>query len=150
MNAKPHESYNNTLFSKAAYPNWRTYKLKGKKTAEEEEDQALRESTVGPNKSDYTLVKIDSIPDWFCPILCAGLDLSDLIPKSPKFNKIELAAEAKKFRFKSLLRNRMNNKLRNKSRVHAAKKGGKGKSNNLTINDFEENDALNIDRDNGD
>lgn len=133
---------NSTLFSKAAYPNWRTQDLKGAKSAEQEEEKALRDTEAGPNKSDYTLVQITTIPDWFCPVICSGLDLSDIIPKSPIANKLNLP-EAKKFRFKSLMRNknRVTNQLRNKVKIA---------KDILEINNFEENEAVNLDRDTSD
>lgn len=107
------------------YPNIRTkvLKLKSGESATKEEEQALRVAPVEANKSDYSLVQM-SVPDWFCPVVCADLDLDELIPKSPKFNTIKMAKEAKKFRF-------------------AEKKKKKKKENNLKIDNFEENNAIN-------
>lgn len=59
-------------------------KNKNIKNTDLEEEQALREVAQGSNKSDYSLTKM-SIPYWFCPVVCAGLDMSDdvVIPHSP-------------------------------------------------------------------
>jgi hypothetical protein len=78
-----------------------------------------------------------TLPDWFCPVVCSGLDLSDLLPNTPKpNNEIKFAAEAKKFRFKSLAR----------ARAHLRSKAAP-KISTLSVNSFEENEAINIDND---
>lgn len=42
-----------------------------------------------------------TVPEWFCPVICAGLDLNELIPKKPENNKHKIIkASAKKYRFK--------------------------------------------------
>lgn len=67
-----------------------------------------------------------TLPDWFCPVICAGLDLKELMPSKPLKNTVPLQTEAKKYRFKSMAK-------------AAPKKAPK-----LNINDFEENEALNL------
>lgn len=79
-----------------------------------------------------------TLPDWFCPVVCSGLDLGELMPKFPPNNKIEMAAKAKKFRFKSLNRLRLRSKSQSKSKAPA---------NSIENNDFEENEAINVNRD---
>lgn len=123
INARPLANYNNTLFTPGAYPKWRDMKLKGIKNPEAEEEAALKLDGPKPDTSNYSLVEM-SLPDWFCPIVCAGLDLKELMPMRPLNNKIDMAKTAKKFRFANV-----------------------ADANQMKINDFEENDFINLNRD---
>jgi len=61
-----------------------------------EEDKALQSKPLEPNKSsDYSLIEM-TIPEWFCPIICAGLDLEELIPNKPLNNQHVILKENKK------------------------------------------------------
>jgi len=68
------------------------------------------------------------LPAWFCPVVCAGLDMNELMPPRPSNNQISPATAAKKFRF-------------------AEKKPKNKNPNAVTITSFEENEAINMDRD---
>lgn len=90
-----------------------------------------------PNKSNYELKEL-TVPSWFCPVVCAGLDLADLMPTKPFNNKINMPA-AKKFRFAEA-----HHKIQHKQKQQAKPKG---KANVMQVNNFEENEMINEDRD---
>jgi len=79
-----------------------------------------------------------SLPAWFCPVVCAGLDLNELLPSKPYNNQINFAT-AKKYRFKSLA------KITHKARAHAKAKAPA--ANSVSVNNFEENEMINVERD---
>lgn len=99
MNAYVVNNVNTTLHDRNAYPNAGVLKAK-KIIKDSEEDKALQEQASEPNKnSNYSLVEM-TVPEWFCPVICAGLDLSELMPKKPENNKHKIIKASKKFRFK--------------------------------------------------
>lgn len=74
-----------------------------------------------------------TVPEWFCPVICSGLDLKELMPSKPsKKKEAPKAPVAAQFRFAEL-----HEKLKGKS----LKKGKK------PVEDFEENEAINFDHD---
>jgi len=103
--------------------------LKGNKNPEEEEADALQEKPLQPNKSNYTLVEM-SLPEWFCPVVCSGLDLSELMPPRPSNNNFVPVVKASK---KSFIQIQVTPKSLN--------------PNAINLNSFEENEVLNLDRD---
>lgn len=74
--------------------------IKNKATPTEEEIKALQDKENTYDKSDYKLVKM-SIPEWFCPVVCAGLELREVIPMKPSNNKAIIRVTSKNFRFKN-------------------------------------------------
>jgi len=102
--------------------------LKGNKNPEEEEADALQEKPLQPNKSNYTLVEM-SVPEWFCPVVCSGLDLTELMPPRPSNNNfVPVVNATKKLSFAQVPVKPVN-------------------PNAITVSSFEENEVLNLDRD---
>jgi len=116
LSERPELEYNHALYSEFAYKDNKVDNKKPKN--DKEEDIALKED-VDQNKSDNGLVKM-KVPEWFCSVICSGLEVHEILPKKPLNNKLTIRKSLKKknnnYRFKEI---------------------------NLDIKDFEENDAVN-------
>jgi len=65
-----------------------------------------------------------TIPEWFCPVICAGLDIKELIPNKPLNNKHKL--------------------IKNKNKVKENKQFRFKEDETVEFNNFEENTAANF------
>jgi len=70
------------------------------------------------------------LPEWFCPVVCSGLDLSELMPSRPSNNNFVPVIKASK-----------------KSFIQVTSKPKPVNPNAINVNSFEENEVLNLDRD---